>query len=678
MELCLFFMPQCMPYDPYPALPYLTGYLRKRNVDVQQFDANHGFYEYLLEKKNLIEMSKLVKQDFAELKRKKTLNNEEKKKYNNYLKIQNFSGTIIENVEKAVEIMKSTNEFYKPERYYWATNTISAALYLYSSYFYPEKISVADYKFVRGTQTIDDIVMLVEEGKKSLFNDYLEYVLIPYLKEERPSIIGFSMFDVSQFYISLLLVRLIKKHLEYTPKIVFGGILMSFLQNKILRSKTLFDYVDGVLVYEGEKPLYKYVEYVRGKENIQNVPNLIYKLDGEIIQNVIQEFDINDTDLPDYRGINMDHYFSPEKIISVISSKGCHWAKCTFCTQHLISGRGVYVEKDLDKLTEEIIRLKKMYGTSYFWFNDTSIEASRLEKIANQLIKNSCDIIWRCESRLDSKLSNQIIEKIAKSGCKKIGFGMESGSNKILKNIHKGISYKEACRIIKKCYECGIAVQLYFIIGFPGEKLEDVKETLNFITENRKYIATFGFSEMILEEESEYQIYPDKYGIEKLECVNQLNREYYYESKGIGQEKAHQLVNRLIHYYSQEIGEKPFWGDEVESHHLFYLNHYQDPKLNAAKIIKKKAFISDGSYIVLRSKIKVEEIWDERLKSMRETIFLIDNSKYKIYEVNIKMLNFLKKIEHKIMLTKLQKEFVDFESRELLKMLFENDLLDIV
>lgn len=44
MELCLFFMPQCMPYDPYPALPYLTGYLRKRNVDVQQFDANHGFY----------------------------------------------------------------------------------------------------------------------------------------------------------------------------------------------------------------------------------------------------------------------------------------------------------------------------------------------------------------------------------------------------------------------------------------------------------------------------------------------------------------------------------------------------------------------------------------------------------------------------------------------------------
>lgn len=80
----------------------------------------------------------------------------------------------------------------------------------------------------------------------------------------------------------------------------------------------------------------------------------------------------------------------------------------------------------------------------------------------------------------------------------------------------------------------------------------------------------------------------------------------------------------------------------------------------------------------MRNKIKVEEIWDERLKSMRETIFLIDNNKYKIYEVNIKMLNFLKKIENKIMLTKLQKEFVDFESRELLKMLFENDLLDIV
>ncbi len=677
MELCLFFMPQCMPYDPYPALPYLSGFLRNRNVDVEQFDANNGFYQYLFKKENLEKIIELINTDFLILKNKKILNKIEKQKYNNYMKIKVFASDILDRIETAIRIMKSKTAFYDPARYYWASNTISAALFLYSSYFYPEKISVSDYKFIRDVKTISDVLTLVEDNYNSIYTGYLNEVLLPYLLKEKPKIIGFSMFDFSQFYSSLLLTKLIRECLDYKPQIVFGGILMSFMESKICRTPKLFEYIDAVLLYEGEISLYNYVKYTQGQEKIENVCNLLYTKNGKIYKTNIGKFDLNSISMPDYNGINMDHYFSPEKIISVISSKGCHWAKCTFCTQHLISGKGVYVEKDIDKLINEITELKKTYKTSFFWFNDTSIKADRLRLIAEKLIEAHCNIVWRCETRLDSKLSDEIIEKLSKAGCRKIGFGMESGSQKILKNIRKGITLQEAERIIKKCYECGIAVQLYFIVGFPGEKIEDIKETLNFVIQNRKYISTFGFSELILEEGSEYQINPALYGITEMKCSNELRREYQFKASGISQNAAHEIVNKLVNYYAKELGEKPFWGDEVESHHLFYLQYYKDPKLNNAKIHKKNLCILGNHAIMLKNEFIVEKIWDDDLENKAEKIFLINSDRYKVYEVDITLFPILKKLEHRVSTKEIKMMFPESDVEELLDFLNRYELLEI-
>jgi radical SAM superfamily enzyme YgiQ (UPF0313 family) len=639
-DICLLFMPQCMPYDPYPALPYLKGYLKERNINVEQYDVNQDFYNYILKKHTLEKSYKLALKRFQELGKKGVLAGNEKVEYKELIKPVLFGENIVNSIEKAVSIMHDKIDFYDSKKYLWASNTISASLALYSSNFFPEKITLSGYQFCdKNISSLDDVINLVESDRISMFDEYFETHILKYIMKEKPEIIGFSMFDFSQFYSSLLLAKHIRTMKDYHPTILFGGILMSFNKDKFKKNPRIFQYIDVAMVYEGEEPLYQFIEYKKGKREIEKVNNIIFmNTNNEVIINNIGRFNINEISLPDYNGIAMDKYFSPEKVVSVISSKGCHWAKCTFCTQHLISGRGVYVERDLDKFINDIKKLKKIYGTRFFWINDTSIDPKRLEEISDRIIKENIDISWRCETRFENQLSNEIIRKLAQAGCKKIGFGMESASEEILKRIKKGITIKNVERILKTCFENGIAPQVYFIIGFPTETKQDVDKTLDFVEKNRKYMGTFGFSELFLEEGSEMQLYPQNNGIAEVHIKDELRRAYNFKSEGIEEKEAKEIVNEVVHFYAKEIGIRPFWGDEVESHHLFYLDYYNNPSLENAKINNTIIIASNDSYLQSKAKISNIEFDFELLEEEDEVfqqsiqVLLIDNY-YRIFRI---------------------------------------------
>ena len=98
-----------------------------------------------------------------------------------------------------------------------------------------------------------------------------------------------------------------------------------------------------------------------------------------------------------------------------------------------------------------------------------------------------------------------------------------------------------------------------------------------------------------------------------MKCSNELRREYQFKASGISQNAAHEIVNKLVNYYAKELGEKPFWGDEVESHHLFYLQYYKDPKLNNAKIHKKNLCILGNHAIMLKNRSEERRVGKECL-----------------------------------------------------------------
>lgn len=652
-DITLLFMPQCMPYDPYPSLPYLTGYMRQREIKVEQCDANLEFYHYILSETQQKKAFKKARKRFDALNSMENLSMNELAEMKKLIKPVLFAEVIIDRIPSAIEVMQNRQMFYDPIKYLWANENIHAALALYSSMFFPEMVDFSSYHFYdEKITTIKDIIKLVESDRISIFHEYLTNKLLPKFKKDKPAVIGFSMFDISQFYVSLLFIKILRKQLDYKPVILFGGILMSFYKDKFQDNPQIFDYIDDVLIYEGEEPLYQFMQYIDGKRSVNDVENLIYRNNqGKVIMNPIGKFDINKIAVPDYVGLPIQQYFSPESVMSIISSKGCHWAKCTFCTQHLISGKDVYVERDIENVINDIKRLQSKYGTKFFWLNDTSVDANRLDEIAQRIIEENIEVSWRCESRFDKELSEEIIKKLAKSGCKKIGFGMETASTRMLRHIKKGITLENVKRILKTCYENNIAPQVYYIIGLPTETNKDIQMTLDFIEENRKYMGTFGFSALFLEEGSDLQLYPEKNGVYNLSLANELRRAYDFKNTEVDSQTAHNIVKNVVAHYAKEIEEKPFWGDEVESHHLFYLDYFKDVSLNCSKIQKKQYSIIQEDILSLNCEIvdinySIEAIEKgEPTPSCKTKLMLIRES-FKIFQVEERIITILEKFKN--------------------------------
>jgi radical SAM superfamily enzyme YgiQ (UPF0313 family) len=657
-----------MPYDPYPALPYLKGYLKRNGIVAEQYDVNNAFYNYILTPCSLKKALAWAEKRFLMLQSKEKLIDMEVIEYRQLLKPVLFGETVIESINESIKTLHDSKKFYDPGKYHWATTVISAGLALYSCRYFPEKVTLSGYSFPdTETKSIGDILDLIENGPSSIFEEHLSEVILAYIEKHRPPIIGFSMFDYSQFYSSLLLVKLLKKVKAYSPKIIFGGILMSFYKEKLVNYPQMFDWIDVAVVYEGEQPLLEYMAYMAGERALDEVRNIIYRTkDGCVQQNAVCRFDINEIAVPDYEGIAMDRYFSPERIVSVMSSKGCPWAKCTFCTQHLISGRGVYVERDLDKFIWDIKRLKKVYKTKFFWFNDTSVAPERLTLIADRLIEESLEIVWRCETRFEKGLTNDIIMKLSEAGCKKIGFGMESGSDRILKAIKKGIVIDEVERILECCYANGIAAQVYYIIGFPDETLEDIAQTIEFVRQNKRYMGSFGFSQLYLEEGSDMQLFPKENGVRNLILHDELRRAYKFESDGISSQEASGIVKKLIRHYAKEIGEKPFWGDEVESHHLFYLDYYNMPCLENARINKTKVDPSAIKRVWTSAEVKqieydFNQLYDDVPVYREKTDIILDKKNFKIYKCTPLVIKILDICKNKVLVSELIKELAQIE-----------------
>ena len=136
---------------------------------------------------------------------------------------------------------------------------------------------------------------------------------------------------------------------------------------------------------------------------------------------------------------------------------------------------------------EYVIRLLRYcldrYGISNFHFEDDNLtcDSQRFEKILDLIIKENLQIKWDAPNgvRVDS-LNYNILKKIKQSGCVQLSLALESGSQRVLDEvIHKGLNLDHAINIVKCCKELKISANAFYVIGFPGETVNEIKNTIN-------------------------------------------------------------------------------------------------------------------------------------------------------------------------------------------------------
>ena len=169
------------------------------------------------------------------------------------------------------------------------------------------------------------------------------------------------------------------------------------------------------------------------------------------------------------------------KSIGLVTSRGC-FAKCTFCCRKVFGDR--LRVNSAQYVVDELKYLNTVYGVSDFLFYDDLFVGHhrRLREFCQMILDQQLPFTWSCCSRCDT-MSPELLQLMKRAGCWMIEYGIESGSQKVLDLMRKGIKKEQVVRVIADTHNAGIVSKGNFILGNFGETRETLQETIDFVCE---------------------------------------------------------------------------------------------------------------------------------------------------------------------------------------------------
>lgn len=251
--------------------------------------------------------------------------------------------------------------------------------------------------------------------------------------------------------------------------------------------------VDIAVMGEAEYTMLELAQYFEGKKQLSEILGVAYLKDGEVIINSLRPFNKNLDELPypAYDLVNMEQYLSPKRIgyrsfrnraISMITSRGCPF-NCCFCSVHLHMGKQ-FRAHSANYVINHIQYVVEKFNVKNIFFEDDNLtfDLGRFEAICDGLIEKKTKIGWETPNGVRADCLNlNLLEKMKKSGCQSVFFGVESGDQQILDNvICKSLDLNRVVEVAKICKDIGLKTGAFYIIGFPGEKKENMQKTMDF------------------------------------------------------------------------------------------------------------------------------------------------------------------------------------------------------
>lgn len=310
-----------------------------------------------------------------------------------------------------------------------------------------------------------------------------------FAKEFKPDIIGISLLFQKDIHdaqgISSYFYR------QKIP-VVWGGIFPSTIPEVILKE----DYVDFVVIGEGEKTWEELLDHYERDQNYESIKGLAYKENMAIRVNPPREFIDGKSLLPlDFSLIDVNkHTLSISNVgnntIWIYASKGCP-NRCTFCLNQSFNHckyRSCSGEKYLTEIAY-LLQNTQVNGIS-FCDDNFAISKTDIEKRCREITESGLEFKWMCQMNV-GVADEDDYKRMYECGCRMILFGIESGSPQMLKRIKKPFRDPDGLKEeLQKCSNAGIMPYATFIIGLPDETEEDVRYTIKAISDIAS-ISTF-------------------------------------------------------------------------------------------------------------------------------------------------------------------------------------------
>ncbi|MDP1729073.1 MAG: radical SAM protein [archaeon] len=313
-------------------------------------------------------------------------------------------------------------------------------------------------------------------------------------REFNPDIVGMQTYctTITRCYNVAKMIKKINKNV----KIIFGGAQVTLEPKTSILNKN----VDFGIYGEGEfvfRDLIKELKKSENKPQFKKIKGLIWKNKNKIIinpkQDLIQKLD--ELPFPARHLFPMHKYHSSANLrgkitLNLMTSRGCPF-NCAYCAGSLIFGK-THRYQGTEKVIEELLELKNKYQADSIQFFDETFTANRKRviELCDKMIERKLNIEWSCFTRVNL-VDLELLKKMKQAGCYLIFFGYESGNQRLLNLIRKGITLEQSRKATKWCVEAGIESWGSFMLGLPTETKEESNQTIKFALDIDPNFAQF-------------------------------------------------------------------------------------------------------------------------------------------------------------------------------------------
>lgn len=573
----LLFPPFADPTWPYVALPTLKGYLAERGIGVSLRDYNIEGLHFLLAAETMAGWRQKLTTRLQSLNRRKELTLYEQMEYRRVAEAL----PLCRDYSDCLAVMGDPRQFYQKKTYLRARDGFEELFRVMAGVYFPFRFSFnrADHLVAPWDFELLDYYIA---GQRSPFDQFYRQQLASL---GQPRFIGLSLTFVAQIGETLYLCQLIKELFPACFVMLGGPCIDQIVSNSDPATVArLFKYADAVGLQEGEQTLEQLLPLL-GEKNVDparfaTIPNLLMKgPGGGVVRGPALTFDLAAAATPDYGDLDPDRYLAPERLLLYSPTRGCYWNKCSFCSYGFNqSGRHAYREIPVARAVADLTALQRQFGVKNFYLSADVLAPAYALALAERIIEDGLEICWSTDLRIEAAYTPEKCQRLFQSGLRAVAFGIESGSDRVLRLMNKGIDTALIRRINRNFHQAGIATSWMTFLNHPGETGGEAGETLALIARQHGLVDQFIAGEFNLTPGSLISCHPEQYGIGQVYHTRgdvfrlfplfrmAAERESEAEQEAVEEEIA--TLSRRYH-----LDHYP-WAGSISTHHSFlYLLH---------------------------------------------------------------------------------------------------------